>query len=359
MHGTMTPELGIIEGFFGRPYTWDERADMVRALKPVGYGFYIYAPKIDGHLRRRWREPYPDATLAHLAAFAAVCREAGVRFGVGLSPYELFMGFDEPSKAALSGKLAQLDSLGLDDLGVFFDDMKGDQADLAERQVEIVHWIAERTRASRLIVCPSYYTDDPVLDRVFGRRPANYLADLGRGLDPRIELMWTGEEVCAREFSPGHLQRVAEQFRRRPFLWDNYPVNDGPRMSQHLHLRAFTGRPASIGPHIAAHGVNTASQAVLSRIPALTLAESYAKGEAYEYLAAFRRACREVCGPELADSLERTLLLLDDTGLDRLGEERHANLKKRFSAFDHPAAREVLAWLDGHWRIGTEELETQ
>ena len=27
------------------------------------------------------------------------------------------------------------------------------------------------------------------------------------------------------------------------------------RMSQHLHLRAFTGRPASIGPQIAAHGV--------------------------------------------------------------------------------------------------------
>ncbi|MBX3483966.1 beta-N-acetylglucosaminidase domain-containing protein [Phenylobacterium sp.] len=355
----MTPELGIIEGFFGRPYTWDERADMVRALKPAGYGFYIYAPKIDGHLRRKWREPYPDATLKDLGDFAAVCRGQGVRFGVGLSPYALFQNFDGPSKDALAAKLAQLDSLGLADLGVFFDDMKGDQADLAERQVEIVHWIAERTKAGRLIVCPSYYTDDAVLDRVFGRRPADYLEDLGRGLDPKIELMWTGEEVCAREFSPGHLARVTEQFRRKPFLWDNYPVNDGPRMSQHLHLRAFTGRPASIGPHIAAHGVNTASQAVLSRIPCLTLAESYARGEGYEYLAAFRRAAAEVCGPDLADYLERAILLLDDTGLDRLGEERHGNLKRRFATFDHPAAREALAWLDGHWRIGTEDLETQ
>jgi hypothetical protein len=355
----MTPELGIIEGFFGRPYTWVERADMVRALQPAGYGFYIYAPKIDGYLRRKWREPYPDATLNDLGAFAAVCRDTGVRFGVGLSPYELFQNFDAASKDALAGKLAQLDGLGLADLGIFFDDMKGDQADLAERQVEIVHWIAERTKAGRLIVCPSYYTDDAVLDRVFGQRPANYLEDLGRGLDPKIGLMWTGEEVCAREFSPGHLARVTEQFRRKPFLWDNYPVNDGPRMSQHLHLRAFTGRPASIAPHIAAHGVNTASQAVLSRIPCLTLAESYAKGEAYEYLAAFRRAAREVCGAELADYLERAILLLDDTGLDRLGEERHGNLKRRFATFDHPAAREALAWLDGHWRIGTEDLETQ
>ncbi len=354
----MTPELGIIEGFFGRPYDWDERADMVRALAPAGYGFYLYAPKADGHLRRRWREPYADAQLQALGDFAGICRQSGVSFGVGLSPYELFLDFDGPSKDALAAKLAQLDSLGLDDLGIFFDDMKGDLPDLADRQAEIVHWIAGRTTASRVIVCPSYYTNDPVLDRVFGQRPANYLEDLGAALDPALELMWTGEEVCSREFSPGHLARVTEQMRRKPFLWDNYPVNDGPRMSQHLHLRAFTGRPASIGPHVAAHGINMASQAVLSRIPALTLAESYAKGEAYEYLAAFRRAAIEVLGPDLADGVERTLLLLEDSGLGNLDEERKTRLRERFAAFDHPAAREILAWLDGAFAMG-EELQTQ
>ncbi|MDZ4369859.1 MAG: beta-N-acetylglucosaminidase domain-containing protein [Phenylobacterium sp.] len=355
----MAPELGIIEGFFGRPYAWNERAEMVRALAPAGYGFYLYAPKADAHLRRRWREPYPDTDLAALGAFAGTCRDAGVRFGVGLSPYELFLDFDGPSKDALGVKLAQLESLGLDDLGLFFDDMRGDLPDLARRQVEIVDWIANRTTAHRLIVCPSYYTDDPVLDRVFGQRPDDYLEDLGRNLDPAIHLMWTGEEVCAKEFSPGHLARVARQMRRKPFLWDNYPVNDGPRMSRHLHLRAFTGRPASIGAEIAAHGINTASQAVLSRIPALTLAESYATGADYEYLAAFRRAAVAVLGPELADGVERTLLLLEDSGLDGLGAERMERLRQRFGAFDHPAAREILAWLDGAFAIGAEELQTQ
>ena len=354
----MTPELGIIEGFFGRPYGWDERAAMVAALAPAGYGFYLYAPKADGHLRRRWREPYADADLAPLAAFAAACRAAGVRFGVGLSPYELFLGFDGPAKAALAAKLAQLDALGLDDLGVFFDDMKGDLPELAARQVEIIDWIAARTTASRVIMCPSYYTDDAVLDRVFGERPANYLEDLGRALDPAIQIMWTGEEVCAREFSPGHLVRVTGQLRRKPFLWDNYPVNDGPRMSPHLHLRAFTGRPASIGDHIAGHAVNPASQAVLSRIPALTLAESYARGEAYQYLAAFRRAAAAVLGPDLADAVERNLLLLEDTGLHGLDPERKAKLRARFAAFDHPGAREIVAWLDGAWDAASE-LQTQ
>ena len=215
--------------------------------------------------------------------------------------------------------------------------MKGDLPELAARQAEIIDWIAARTAASRLIVCPSYYTDDPVLDRVFGQRPANYLADLGRALDPAIQLMWTGEEVCAREFSPGHLARVAEEMGRKPFLWDNYPVNDGPRMSRHLHLPAFTGRPAAIGPAVPGPAVNTASHAVPSPIPALTLAETHSAGPAYQYNDAFRRAAEAVLGADLADAVTRNLLLLEDAGLDGMDAERKAKLRDRFAAFDHRA----------------------
>jgi hypothetical protein len=38
-------------------------------------------------------------------------------------------------------------------------------------------------------------------------------------------------------------------------------------MSQHLHLRAFSGRPGVHRPHIAAHGINTAVQPWLSLRP--------------------------------------------------------------------------------------------
>ncbi|MCR5875107.1 protein O-GlcNAcase [Phenylobacterium sp. J426] len=353
------PPLGIIEGFFGRPYSWEERAEMVRALAPAGYGFYLYAPKADAFLRKRWREPYAEADLRRLADFAAVCRDVGVRFGVGLSPYELYRDFDQASKAALAAKLDQLASLGLDDLGVFFDDMRGDLPDLAASQVEIVHWIAGRVPDARLIACPSYYSDDGVLDRVFGQRPANYLDDLGAGLDPAIDVMWTGEEVCSLQIMPAHLERVAGQLRRKPFLWDNYPVNDGPRMSRFLHLRAFTGRPAEIGGHLAAHAINTASQAVLSRIPALTLVDSYRDGAAYAYAASFRRAARQVLGDDFAALIERNLLALQDSGLDGMSDDLKRKLRERLAEHDHPAAREIEAWLDGAYAIGADELQTQ
>jgi hypothetical protein len=354
----MTPPLGLIEGFFGRPWSWDARRDAVTTLAPRGYRFYLYAPKADLLLRERWRESYSEAEFAPIADFARHCRAHGVRFGIGLSPFELHLRPEDGWQNGLARKLAELDQLKPDDLAILFDDMRGDVPELASRQAAIVHFAAERSGASRIICCPSYYSDDPILDVAFGERPPGYLENLGRTLDGTIEVMWTGEEVCSREYSAGHLMRVAGQLGRKPFLWDNYPVNDGARMAQHLHLRAFTGRSAAIGDHLSAHGINLALQPVLSRIPALTLAESYAKGADYDYAGAFERAARIVLGDALAARVRRDLLQLDDRGLDRLGEQR-AKLRARYEAYDHPAAREIVAWLDGYWTDADKAAQTQ
>lgn len=352
----MIPELGIVEGFFGIPWSWEERRDTVSFLAPHGYRFYLYAPKADPYLRRRWQEPHPAADREALLAFRDHCRAAGVRFGIGLSPFELHLRDDW--QAPLAARLATLAELGADDLALLFDDMRGDVPQLAARQAAMVGFAAERSGAGRILLCPSYYSDDPILDRAFGPRPETYLADLGRLLDPAVGIFWTGAEVCAAEFTPGHLDRVAGALGRKPFLWDNYPVNDGARMSQHLHLRAFTGRPARIAPHLAGHAVNPASQAVLSRIPALTLAESYAAGEAYEYGAAWDRAAGQVLGPALARQVRADLLSLQDRGRDRLGGNLAA-LRERYAAFDHPGAAEIVAWLDGRWEVTDALVQTQ
>jgi hyaluronoglucosaminidase len=354
----MDVELGIIEGFYGRPWSWEERLETVTFLEPHGYRFYLYCPKADRYLRRQWQDPHPREQADRLRSLAKRCAELGVRFGVGLTPYEVHTGFTGELREALTRKLELLDDLGIRDLGILFDDMRGDIPDLAERQVEIVEWAAGRTRADRIIVCPSYYTEDPVLDRVFGQRPTGYLEALGAHLDAAIEVFWTGEEVCSREFSEGHLADVAEQLRRKPFLWDNYPVNDGQRMSQYLHLRAFTGRPAGISDYVSAHGVNPALQPTLSRIPCLTLEESYREREDYSYGSAFATAARKVAGDEVGAMLREDLLVLQDVGLDRLGE-REELLRSRYGGRTDPASREVIAWLDGEYRITEEIVQTQ
>lgn len=354
----MKPELGIIEGFYGKPWTWESRRETVSFLAPYGYRFYMYAPKADPFLRRKWQEPHPERLARSLGEFAASCRESGIRFGIGLTPYEVFNNFDDDARRAMERKLAFFDEIGVEDLAILFDDMRGDIPDLARLQVDIVHWAIERSKAGRVIVCPSYYSDDPILDRVFGSRPHRYVEDLGERLSADIEIFWTGEEVISRQYSTGHLERVTQQLRRKPFIWDNYPVNDGQRMSQYLHLRGFTGRGAAMADHVAGHGINPALQPTLNRIAAITLADSYRQGDSYQYAESFRHACTDVLGESLGALVRDDLLTLQDIGLDRLGEKEKA-LRERYSSVDHEGAREIIAWLDGAYRITDEIVQTQ
>jgi hypothetical protein len=342
----MGPELGVIEGYFGRPWSHEDRKQVVTRLRDLGYSFFHYAPKADAYLRRRWRDPHPSGLFANLADLSTHCRRLGMRFGVGLSPYELYRDFSSSAKADFFAKIRALDEIGIDDLAILFDDTKGDVPDLAAREAEIVHTALAATRATRVVMCPTYYSDDRMLDVVFGERPAGYLDDLGRRLDRRVSVYWTGEEICAREFSVGHLTRVTEALQRKPTLRDNYPVNDGPCMSRFLHLRAFTGRPSVIGPHIAAHAINPALQPHLSLIPAATLAASYREGAAYCYMSAFRVAVRALAGGDVANMLERDLHALQDRGLGQFADDRE-RLRQRYAALDHPIAAEVVRWLDG------------
>lgn len=349
----MHTALGIIEGFYGKPWSWEARAETIAFLKPHGYGFYIYAPKADPFLRKRWQEDHPAEAADRLRALAHKCRKLGVRFGVGLSPFEIYRNFDRSSRGALARKLCFFADIGIDDLAILFDDMNGNEPDLAAKQVAIVHWIAERMANARLLVCPTYYSDDPLLDRLFGQRPENYLGELGARLDPSIDVFWTGEEICSRQYSTGHLKRMCGLLGRKPVLWDNYPVNDGKRMSQYLHLRAFTGRPAAAADYIAAHAINPMLQPVLSRIPALSLSQSYRQGEAYEYGRAFAEAAVAVAGGPLAELIREDLSLLQDTGRDRL-EDATERLRRRYSEFARPAAQEIIAWLDGAYQFEAE-----
>ncbi|MGM0450072.1 MAG: beta-N-acetylglucosaminidase domain-containing protein [Pseudomonadota bacterium] len=347
----MQPPLGIIEGFYGPLWSWSARRRVMERLSHHGYSFYLYAPKGDPLLREQWFEPMPEGTREAMEGFASACRAQGVRFGVGLSPLGALESFDDIIRQALMQRLQFLDEIGVQDLVIQFDDALADLPDLAARQVELVHWVREHSAAERVIVCPSYYSDDPILDALFGTRPEGYLETLGASLDSGIEIFWAGEEVCARQWSPGHLERVAEQLQRRPFLWDNYPVNDSAAMADHLHLRGFTGRPAAMAPLCSAHAINPALQPTLSCIPALTLADSYRQGDAYQYMESTLTAMVEVLGESLAAQMFADLPLLADSGL-HMGSREKERLRSVYNGWDHPAAREVVDWLQDQFGQG-------
>ena len=95
---------GIIEGFFGKPWEWSARETCIDFLRDWGYQFYIYAPKADPFLRRRWREPMPEATLRHLSELAARGVASGISIGTGLTPFEIYMNYDASARTLLTPK---------------------------------------------------------------------------------------------------------------------------------------------------------------------------------------------------------------------------------------------------------------
>ena len=54
---------GIIEGFYGRSWPWAARQDYSRFLSDLGLNTYLYCPKGDAYLRKRWRDPFAHRGL--------------------------------------------------------------------------------------------------------------------------------------------------------------------------------------------------------------------------------------------------------------------------------------------------------
>lgn len=334
--------LGIIEGFFGQVWSWRDRLAYVDYMLGADLEFYIYAPKADPFLRRRWSEPWPESTFEEVEQLNWTHRRAGTSFGVGFTPFEAHLDYNDEVRAQLKSKAAELKRLSPDILCVLFDDMKGDVPDLARIQVEIAHLMAETTGIERVIVCPSYYSFDPVLEKVFGKAPDRYLEDLGQGLAQGIEIFWTGPKVCSEEYPEDHLRQVTEVLQRKPFLWDNYPVNDGAKICKFLHLRPFREHHPGL---VAGHAANPMNQAWLSQIPLWTLAASYRPG--YQPEAAFSKALEQVCDPALARRLAEDVGLLQDQGLDQIDTQE---LLRSYSELTpSKPLHELLSFLRGEY----------
>lgn len=237
----MTLKTGVIEGFFGKPWDWSARMSCASFLRDGGYQFYIYAPKSDSFLRRRWREPIPEQTLADLRDLGGHCRESSIAFGIGLTPFEIYVNYDTGAQALLRSKVLQINEVGPDILCILFDDMRGDIKGLADLQARVIFDVCAWSNAKCFIICPTYYSYDSRLIREFGLPPKAYLRDLGRIVDPRIDFFWTGEKIISDAYSTPHLERVAAEIGRRPFIWDNYISNDSKTRTNHLFLDPSAG----------------------------------------------------------------------------------------------------------------------
>jgi len=350
-HNDVAP-YGIIEGFFGRSWSWEIRKKYAQFLAQHQYSFYIYAPKSDKQLRKHWQEDWAHDEKNALVDLRQTYSDAGVQFGIGLSPHEIYLDPSTNQRAQLDQRIRQINQLEPDILCILFDDMRGDIPGLAQIQTDIAHQASAISNAKKIIFCPTYYSFDPVLEKVFGTMPENYWQTFAQQLDKSIDIFWTGEKVCSPNYSQEHLAQVTDLIGRKPFLWDNYPVNDGAVKSNLLQLRAFDKGHSQLADKVAGHAVNPMNQAWLSQIPLASLPLAYHEQENYSPEQAFIAISSDLCGEAMAVALLRDIHQLQDRGLKNLTNADRQALRETYQGFgNNPYAQEIVAWLNDEYQF--------
>ncbi|HVM17953.1 MAG TPA: protein O-GlcNAcase [Gaiellaceae bacterium] len=286
---------GVIEGFYGPPWSHDERLEMIRFCGAHGLNTWVHAPKDDPYHRARWRDPYPDEELERLGELVREAERHGVEFAYAIAPGLDVCYSRDAEFETLLRKCEQVRSVGVRSFQLLFDDVEHtlncpederlyghEERPSAAAQAPFANRFArEWEQPGPLVVCPMGYagTGDSPYRKIFGPR-----------LDPEIVVYWTGPEVVSIGITREALNLAVERFRGHELLiWDNYPVNDFD--PGRLFLGPLLGRdPRLADGRCAGLIANAMVQAVPSKLALATVAE-WARGpHAYDPLAAFERA---------------------------------------------------------------------
>jgi len=350
---SLSINLGVMEIFFGPPWGTAERLALAQFLSQNGFSYFLYGPKADKRLRREWRDTWPTEYVETLTQMAQEFKAKGLQFGVVLSPYGLGTALTPLDKELLKERIKVLNSVGVDLIGLFFDDMPV-QDQLAATQLEAVAVVTSSTEA-KIFFCPTFYTYDPILEKIFGAKPVNYLEDLAEKLPENIEVFWTGPKVISEEISEQHLLEVRQLLKRRPALCDNYFANDGPRNCKFIKLKFPEGRPPGAIKQASYWFQNPMNQIELSKIALLAFKKAAADGEAPAE--ALDNAIRALCTSKTtAEFLIRKRSLFLNQGLDGISDSEKQELVAGLQDETDPVAGEIKDWLLGKYSVGNECL---
>lgn len=213
----MTSLRGVIEGFYGNPWSFDDRKSQFEFYGANKMNIYIYGPKDDPYHHSQWSTPYPQAEAAKMEQLVKHAADNKVKFVWAMHPSNAIAS-DSDKKKALE-KFEQMYGLGVRAFAIFFDDIS---AESVNNQVTYLNYLTDefvnkKGDVEQMIVCPTQY------NRSWSS--GTYLSTMGTGLYPGIKIMWTGNSVVDM-IQKSDCDWFKGQTGRAPFIWLNYPVND-------------------------------------------------------------------------------------------------------------------------------------
>lgn len=218
---------GFIEGYYGIPWSNEDRMSLMKFGGDFKMTSYVFAPKDDPYHTSKWREEYPAEEIAEIKKMVAVGNESKCRFVWTAHP---FMGGFNANNAdaeiqALLNKFDQLYEAGVRQFGVLGDDVGNlDKNVVVKMMNKVSEWAKKKGDVYDTVFCPAGYNHSWQGDY-------SELNKYDKEFPDDVKIFWTGEAVCQPveqktldHFRKHNLNGQAE--RRSPLFWLNWPVND-------------------------------------------------------------------------------------------------------------------------------------
>ena len=337
-------ERGVVEGFYGNPWSHKDRLRQFEFYGKNKLNVYIYGPKDDPYHRNQWRDPYPADEALRISELAKAAAQNKVDFVWAMHPGGDIQWTEEDLKSSVQ-KLEWMYGLGVRAFAIFFDDIFGAEQSKGAKQAEYMNalnreFVQKHDDVAPLILCPTQYNKS--------WSGGSYLNDLGSTMDKDIRIMWTGATVVDM-INKTDMDWINNQIHRNAYIWLNYPVNDF--CIDHMLMGPTYGNDLDIAHQLSGFVSNPMEYAEASKVSLYSIADYTWNMDAYESQTSWERALR-VLMPEHVDAFRVFCQHNVDLGPTGHGLRR----KGESAAFKQSAEKFSAAIAQGYNADAVEEM---
>ena len=288
---------GVVEGFYGRPWSMAERRDLIVRMAQFNLGVMIYAPKEDPLHRDRWRQPYTTWEISRFTEYLQLGQKVGVIFSFGISPGRDMVLDDPYDRQALIDKLRPFVEKGFRHFTLLMDDIGGDlevpiDGALGAGHAELADWLKATLTDLSLGPVDVWFVPTIYCTLQQENQPggSDYLDSLA-AMDPAIKIMWTGTNVFSPTLSAADLIDVTNRSGRAPVIWDNEHATDGgDAFWGKVYFEPFTQRDPDLVAATAGITANPMILGAADRLIVGSYASFIANAYGYDEIAALGQA---------------------------------------------------------------------
>jgi hyaluronoglucosaminidase len=285
---------GIIEGFYGTPWSHNDRLDVLRFINQYRMNTYFYAPKDDQYHRQLWRDLYPKKELNQLLELVHYAKDLHVDFYFCISPGNDFDYSKKEEFDILFAKIDQLLSHGVKHFALLMDDINYElnEANKALFKTpgkahayitnQLNTYLKSQSSENILVMCPTEYWQNWDTD---------YRRDLKHEMDQDVLVFWTGYNTIAEYIPNIDGKNVKKYFGHPLVLWDNYPVND--MTTDRIFLGPLVNRGKALSETHVGMIANPMVEWHLSKVSLLTMADYMWDAHGYQSEISYEKAITE------------------------------------------------------------------